>query len=978
MRHCLGKLVFLVWCAGGILRAGEDLPWSDDLSAVLRAAAGDGKPVLALIRHGSDVGSLDAAEWLREDNAFAPLLEKFHRAVVWSGDVALKGLSFAPRSGLLFLTPRGELIAVEEVPPLRGELKPLLSRILEKPEALDENAKAALSKAGEARQDRAVKALPQDLKAQFKELLANLQAAAKDPQAARKALEQVRALLARPMSQDECQHSAGLLNHVIMELDFNDERQGLIQKIRKEAPVGRVAADAYLDLADESYAKGARDEALKLWEAAEKAAGKGESPTLLRTAQAMRALAREEFGAARKKWEQRKVLDIVVLAPNLASFANAIACWTEKAFFPVLLKEDLYAPRFIAAFKPAFVVLAPEAAATAELAPETIRETIFKSWSGADSSPDSGPSARLQAGRSVEHLRERLKELGFAASGVVFSDGASGETAGGLALAAGRFQGFEFLPVPKIGQGNDERSAKAGDELPRPAAFALARDVLAGLKRWGLPDGAAWSYVTLAGAYPYRYAGGQDGYKFGKSYALDDLLGRNENLVRIAPAGRLLGDAARSAYQAACSLFLKPESALLFNTYGTNPRSIWGAYRTDFAEAQWKDRLAITHLKDKDAAIETFRARVFPWNKTQLIIINSSGGATDWSVGSGGGTTDDFPVGGPVAIHVTHSGSAANPYDPDTLAGRAIWGGAFFYFGSVAEPFLSAFQPPRYFAPRIAAGAPFAAAFRQRTGQYFGYPWRLMIVGDPQFCLRKEPAKRQPFDPGKSPIAKAGAKVLPCAEYLAAVPSWLAGDTAKSAALWREAPPEDAPAKYAARVYARQQISHDMDQALAASDLAGLQGNIPALLSTQPARNFVERWCGKLADLAESKKEETALAAWLEKQAAEATPESFRSVFASRLNQVKLAALKRKEHWADADKSAALQCFASAVKNKAEAKALAAQLQELTDLCAKRLPGATAEGILAEAKALFPADSTEARRVESALKELEKKRTPPK
>ncbi|MCY3022946.1 MAG: hypothetical protein NTW87_28550 [Planctomycetota bacterium] len=987
----LTRLAALTLCACLSGSAAEPLPWSDDLTAELHAAEGDGKPVVVLVRHPADVGSLDAGHWLAArpagsgrdpaDRATAPdavlttLLEKCHRVMLWHGSAALKAFPFAPRGGFLFLTAKGEPIAVEEVPPLRAGLKPLLSRILEKPEPLDEKAKAALPKPG-ILPDPDLKPLPADLKAQFKELLAGVAAAEKDPKAAQTARERVKALLARPMTQDECLHAAAMLNFVIMELDFNTERQQLVEKIRKEAPVGRVAADAYLDVADEAYANGLRDEALKLWQAAEQtasggAASPGESPTLYRTARAMRALAEGQPNPARKKWEERQVLDVVVLAPNVLSFAKAISCWTDKTFFPVLMKDELYAPKFIAAFKPAQIVVAPAEPPLPELHPEHIWGAMANSWVESHALP-ARPAVR-QEGWDADALRAALK-----ASGVQPS------------LAAGRFQGFEFLPLPQIGQGKDARAAKPGDQLSKDAALALARQVCAGLERWGVDGSTGWGHVTLAGQYPYRYAGTQDGYKFGNTYALDDLLGRDEDSTRSAVTGRLLGDAARSAYQAACSLFLQPDSALLFNTYGLDPKSIWGAYRMDFSETQWKDRFAVTHLKGSGASIETFRAQVFPWNRMQLLTINSSGGTGDWSVGGGGGTTDDFPVGGPVAIHVTHSGSAGNPYDPDTLAGRAVWGGAFFYFGSVAEPFLSSFQPPRYYAPRIAAGAPFSAAFRQRTGQYFGYPWRLMIIGDPQFCLRKTPARRVPYEAAKGPLVKEGEKVIPPAEYLASVPKWLAGDTAEAAALWQKAQNstagqassgtvlEDPALRYAARVHARQHTGAQMDKALAADDLATLQEHVAALLSTNPARSFVQRWCDQLATLAAKKKEELPFVAWLEKQSTEAKPENFRGVFLARLNQARLAALKRKEQWTADDRAEALRCFAEAVRTKAETKVLVARLEELIDLCGKKLSRAAADAVPVDVKALFPADSPESKRLQQALKELENKSAPAK
>src|SRR4029077_1339404 len=116
--------------------------------------------------------------------------------------------------------------------------------------------------------------------------------------------------------------------------------------------------------------------------------------------------------------------------------------------------------------------------------------------------------------------------------------------------------------------------------------------------------------------------------------------------------------------------------------------------------------------------------------------------------GNGPGTTEDFPIGVPCAIHIVYSGSAAALYEnTENIAYRALWGGAFWYLGSTAEPFLDAFQPPFIAGSRMAPGVPLTACFRQRASQNRWYPWRLAIMGDPQFCLRDKPAKRKEFKP---------------------------------------------------------------------------------------------------------------------------------------------------------------------------------------------------------------------------------------
>jgi hypothetical protein len=80
-----------------------------------------------------------------------------------------------------------------------------------------------------------------------------------------------------------------------------------------------------------------------------------------------------------------------------------------------------------------------------------------------------------------------------------------------------------------------------------------------------------------------------------------------------------------------------------------------------------------------------------------------------------------------------HSFSAADLSDRQSLAGRWLAQGAFVFFGSVYEPFLIAFRPPRLVADLIEAGAPLVAGLRQGESEPFGFPWRLVYLGDPLY-----------------------------------------------------------------------------------------------------------------------------------------------------------------------------------------------------------------------------------------------------
>src|SRR5262249_17246431 len=103
----------------------------------------------------------------------------------------------------------------------------------------------------------------------------------------------------------------------------------------------------------------------------------------------------------------------------------------------------------------------------------------------------------------------------------------------------------------------------------------------------------------------------------------------------------------------------------------------------------------------------------------------------------------DIPPSLPTAVLMIHSFSAANPNDPGTIAGRWLANGAFVYFGSMFEPYLQSFRPPRLVASLAEEGVPLGAATRRLASEPFGHPWRLASLGDPLFSVRR-PAGHAP------------------------------------------------------------------------------------------------------------------------------------------------------------------------------------------------------------------------------------------
>ncbi len=993
---------------------------SEDLAAARAASTADGLPVLILVREDGDSTSIDGEHWLAEDESVRPALAGAHLVAAWRTDPEIKKLSL--RGGILVVQRPGQpAIAAAEIPARRSQLAATIATLLAPATPATTDAPPA---DGSAKPKDSAKDSPKDgIARRLADLTVLFKGSEQDPTTFGKARPVLAELIAMPMPPERLQECAGTLAAVAIEMDDATARTALLERLASEAPRGRFTADACLDLADDAYADGHEDAAARCWELAERAAGDGESPTLASAARAARALAIAPSTPARAAWERRTVLDVVVLVPDQATFIAAIGHWSDRAFFPVLFQDDIYAPKFISAFAPARVVTLPSVlsnaparqpgAAASEGDPVDIgrlRAAILDSWSDAKARRGT-PTA------SDEQLRARLGKLGLAPDGIVLADPASGELAGGLALAAGRFQGFEIMASPETGV--DHHHATPADQISSEQAWTMASGVEAALARWPKPDDGAWRFVTLAGAYPFRRQGADN---WGNTYSLDDLLGRSADGVRHAVVGRLLGDAARGAYQAACSLFLQPDAALLFDTYDRNPRTTFGHYRLDPITASWPPRLRCDHVCGAAADIAGFRAHCSPWNRNPALIITSSGGPDSWSVPGGGGTTEDFPVGVPTCMHVTHSGSAMNPYDIDTLAGRAVAGGAFFYFGSVNEPFLNAFQSARYAARRIAGGAPLAAVYRTRSGQWGAGPWRLMAIGDPQFCLRRTPLTRGSSTAANSSLVPEGASEVTLgapggpslAERLrrarwlgdhaaaqAAVatiddPSTLEGNAlvmAMEECLESDACPRalelwdrsHATARIEpwARIYSVLAIGRLLDQASSADDLERMLARLSSLLSAKPAVNVVERWMDVADALARRRASADRFERWLVERRDDPLSAGFARQIRARLAGIAARRLAAQESWADADKAAALVTIAELGKAGIPADQLSSRIDELMLACVGKLPGATVDSFLAEVAAMAPsapsaleapADDGSGKRIADALALIQARR----
>ena len=424
----------------------------------------------------------------------------------------------------------------------------------------------------------------------------------------------------------------------------------------------------------------------------------------------------------RSRGPVRQVVDVVALVPDEATFLEAIKAWDDGHYFPILIDEPELTLAFLRAFQPSRVIRFPGTVPSVPAASrwEAAEQAVAQAWTF---TTRTGPASKAP----------RFSKP--TAPGVVLSRADSPLLCAGVALAAGRFQ--PLLAWDLDGPADRVLSQQEAKQAVNEFEVLVANH----FETFGnLGDGC--DFATLAANWPYRYEVKEE--PAAGLYAIDDLLAREPGTGRRwAFVGRLLGDAPQGVYQAMCSLFLQPRAASLFNSYSKSGED-WSAYQTTLARDRLAPKMPTDSRDGPEKADHKGWLSLFgPRNLAGLVMVNTSGGSKIFNLQRGqSGYTDDIPMTDPTAVVFIHSYSAANPYDESTLAGRWLSQGAFVYYGSVNEPFLTAFRSPELVADLFVRGLPLSAAVRRIPPESFGQPWRLIYLGDPFYHLVDDDPKR--------------------------------------------------------------------------------------------------------------------------------------------------------------------------------------------------------------------------------------------
>jgi hypothetical protein len=413
----------------------------------------------------------------------------------------------------------------------------------------------------------------------------------------------------------------------------------------------------------------------------------------------------------------------VVLVPDEATFLAAIQKWNLKGNWPILIEDKKYAPMFLQRFQPEEIVRLPsikQQLPKGKKLQELMLNATATAWNATD----------------TQTLKAKWTQLGWEPPGVVITSENDPARSAAVALAAAHGQPLVFL------EGN---FGKPNQSLNNTQWKTLQTAITKAVESTGffysqLADPIDTITIVRELAVKYQSPKNKD-----EELAVTDGLGRHPNGERWAAVGWIYGSEARSIYQAMCALFLDSQTAMLYDSYPKEGN--WAKYEMEEAARGLKTiGLNVKLVQKPESSLKQWRSLASkPWT-FDLILMNSKGYTNSFQVGNGDASVEDLPkLQFPTAIHMIHSWSASEPDDTNTVGGRWLVNGAYAYVGSVQEPFLSAFIPPKLMVDRLKRGTPFLIAARQLQSP----PWKVATIGDPLMSIGKP---RQRIPPEQQPI----------------------------------------------------------------------------------------------------------------------------------------------------------------------------------------------------------------------------------
>lgn len=423
---------------------------------------------------------------------------------------------------------------------------------------------------------------------------------------------------------------------------------------------------------------------------------------------------------------QLPVLDQVVLVPDEATFLDEVSRWTPAARWPVLIEDLAFAPRFVRAFNPSAVYRRASvgAAPTGAALQAAVERAVAQAWGG-------DPSAGVAAALNARNLTPQ---------GLVGASAADPAWPAALALAAGRGQLVAWVDG-SFGSPNAVLDAPTFQQLDAAVRKAFEQSGF----RWNVL-GDELETFTLCRNTAYRVnlpspPGGWDPRlppRDPAPLAVTDALCRTEAGARYAFAAQIPGDAVRSSSMAMCSLFLARTTVWMWDGYADRKGNMFA----EFGFAQAASQLSAAGFtcqvnEGANAAVTSWKSMLPTGVNADVLLVNSSGNWDFFQLAREQQlwATDVPLLQKPAVLSMVHSFSLQLPERPDSIGARWLDHGVYAYAGSVQEPYLPAFVPPRVLADRLLSTTPFLVASRHWPGDVIPQVWRIATVGDPLMTL---------------------------------------------------------------------------------------------------------------------------------------------------------------------------------------------------------------------------------------------------
>lgn len=425
------------------------------------------------------------------------------------------------------------------------------------------------------------------------------------------------------------------------------------------------------------------------------------------------------------------VLPTVVVVPDVWSYIEAVAHWTPKLRYPVLIDDG--SPRsaenigrFVRAYAPTTVMRwkfeAAEPLRGGSRDQARVNSAVARAW-GVE-----GTEEREVI--EIGPVLSRWQDIGHEPTGVILANPLDQAWTAALALSAARGQPIMWMEL--------DRNVNAVLTLDEAKALSSRIEAFctANALRWA-KLGDTIDAVTICANAPSRMLfaispgeGGKEGERI--HFALTDYIGRHLPARgmegRWGWAGQIHGDGAEAAYRAMCGLFVRPRSAWVFDSY-TEP-GVWQAHdgaaaKQALERAGWSVRLDDA----PDATDVQWRGGASRPIDPGLILVTTMGNADFFDLGQNNRCyPGDLPMlDRPAMLHFVHSWSLSSPGTARTIGARWFERGVYAYAGSVQEPFLAAFVPTPDVAARVSSGVPWGQAVRVEGGTV----WRIAVFGDP-------------------------------------------------------------------------------------------------------------------------------------------------------------------------------------------------------------------------------------------------------